>query len=82
MEGSRMTFGWHFPAGAEGDPRAPYNQRDKDLTCAECGHEMEDHDAVTDEDGQPCMMTDCDCDQYRERGTPDADDLRDMRDDT
>lgn len=30
----RSTFGWDYPAGAEHDPNAPYNQRDED--CPKC----------------------------------------------
>lgn len=31
-------FGYHYPAGAESDPRAPWNQRDIEA-CDECGGE-------------------------------------------
>jgi hypothetical protein len=58
-------MGWHYPAGAEGDPNAPYNQDDEDFTCV-CGHEMDDHDAVMDDEAQPCAIAGCDCEQYRE----------------
>lgn len=26
---SRSVFGWHYPPGAESDPRAPWNQEDE-----------------------------------------------------
>jgi hypothetical protein len=28
---SRNPFGWDYPAGAEDDPRAPYNQRSDEM---------------------------------------------------
>jgi hypothetical protein len=34
----RGVFGWHYPAGAEHDPRAPWNQVDE-FECVEC-HEF------------------------------------------
>lgn len=30
------VFGWDYPAGAEHDPRAPWNQREPE-DCRECG---------------------------------------------
>jgi hypothetical protein len=43
------VFGWHYPAGAEHDPRAPWNEVPMEVYCAECGH-------ITDEldEGEPC----------------------------
>lgn len=39
------AFGWDYPAGAENDPRAPWNQPD----CLQCGDTGQ-----TSEDGEPC----------------------------
>ncbi len=38
---SRNIFGWHYPPGAEFDPRAPWNQPDQ-MTCWECGEDLPD----------------------------------------
>jgi len=35
---SRNPFGWDYPAGAEHDPYAPWNQEDPE-DCPECGSE-------------------------------------------
>ncbi len=41
MSGSRKSpFGWDYPAGAEDDPRAPYNQN-YDKVCEVCGLPVE-----------------------------------------
>ena len=38
-----MTFGWNYPAGAENDSRAPWNQPDApDCICDECDTEAEE----------------------------------------
>lgn len=44
---SRSPFGYWYPAGAENDPNAPYNQQGGDGECAECGEK------TSDEDGAP-----------------------------
>ena len=48
-------FGWDYPAGAENDPRAPWNQPDQPQ-CEICGIEYQefDDDGIADE-------TSCDC---------------------
>lgn len=48
---ARSPFGWSYPAGAEHDPNAPYNQPDLPEECPTCGEpNMEDgeptHDGV------------------------------------
>lgn len=35
-----MSGGWHYPAGAEHDPRAHWNQ--KSARCEDCGDDAED----------------------------------------
>lgn len=62
-DGSRV-FGWDYPAGAENDPRAPWNQVDPkcercglvedDCTCKPCrkcgrdGQYLDEHDLCED----------------------------------
>ena len=56
-------FGWSCPAGAEFDPRAPWNQFDEDrVKCCECS-EMTEQDEIASmhADGE-CICFDC---QYR-----------------
>lgn len=36
----RNPYGWHYPPGAEFDPRAPYNE--KPQTCRRCREEYYD----------------------------------------
>jgi hypothetical protein len=36
----RNPLGWHYPAGAEYDPCAPYNE--KPQICANCGNDFSD----------------------------------------
>ena len=42
-------FGWDYPAGAENDPRAPWNQDDDD-GCEDCGLLPDDCDCDEDID--------------------------------
>ncbi|MFU8817397.1 MAG: hypothetical protein ACNA7W_18780 [Pseudomonadales bacterium] len=43
------AFGWDYPAGAEFDPAAPWNQHDAD-ECTQCGADVEEGD-----DNDPCQ---------------------------
>jgi len=43
---ARSVFGWHYPAGAEHDPNAPWNQPIP--KCEECKHDADD-----------CVCVDC-----------------------
>ncbi len=45
-------LGWDYPAGAENDPRAPWNQRDAEL-CERCdgSGKMDDGEACHECDG-------------------------------
>jgi hypothetical protein len=51
-------FGWDYPAGAENDPDAPWNQRDDAKYDGETRQEMRDRiaeekaDAARDEEGE------------------------------
>lgn len=65
-------FGYHYPAGAESDPRAPWNQRDVEacdscdgtgrVSCTDCrGEDCQKCDA---EGFNPC----CDCNGTGEEG--------------
>lgn len=55
------VFGWHYPAGAENDPRAPWNTPDAlPCRCDECDFESHDFDhgdacvqPVLNDDGEP-----------------------------
>ena len=42
-------FGWAYPAGAEHDPRAPWNAVEVEVYCSECGHVTYDLEV-----GDPC----------------------------
>lgn len=58
---SRSIFGWNYPAGAENDPRAPWNQVDP--PCEVCGKHTDDCICPTcdvcGETGRPeCYRTD------------------------
>jgi len=57
---ARSPFGWDYPAGAENDPNAPYNQRDvpihsHDFGCPEC----EGTNLCATEDVDPCGCNSC-----------------------
>lgn len=41
---ARNPFGWSYPAGAENDPLAPYNQPDELEECPICGEPNSDDD--------------------------------------
>lgn len=47
---SRSPFGWHYPAGAENDPNAPWNLPDADepVKCKTCKRTLDEVD------GNPC----------------------------
>ncbi len=45
------TFGWSYPAGAEHDPRAPWNYRAK--RCQGCGEHEDDCECE-----EPVFLTD------------------------
>jgi hypothetical protein len=47
-------FGWGYPAGAENDPRAPYNQPDLPDVCPQCGKDNRDDDGGSLYDGVFC----------------------------
>jgi hypothetical protein len=44
IRSTRRPFGWDYPAGAEHDPNAPYNQPDIPDECPECGEPNYDED--------------------------------------
>jgi len=44
---SKNPFGWGYPAGAENDPNAPWNEPEMPEECPMCG------EPNTDEDGEP-----------------------------
>ena len=48
------AFGWNYPAGAEHDPRAPYNQHEPD-PCERC-----DGTGLIADEGGLCNCPDCD----------------------
>lgn len=57
---NNSVFGWNYPAGAEFDPNAPWNQPDTPpCQCDECDDVSND-----DFDGAECGM--CDTGTYRE----------------
>jgi len=68
---SRNPFGWSYPAGAEHDPNAPYNQPDLPDECPQCGEPNYDEDGDPLHDGIFCSK-ECE-DVYME---PDPPDLR------
>jgi len=76
---SRSPFGWSYPAGAEHDPAAPYNQTDSP-ECPHCGS----HDTVLDSADstyEDWACYECESTWYVQVG-PDPDDARDAaRDD-
>ena len=41
------VYGWDYPAGAEHDPRAPWNQHD-DNVCPACGDDLDDDEELED----------------------------------
>ena len=51
---ARSPFGWAYPAGAEHDPAAPYNQVDPPDECPECGEPNTDDDGDQLHDGVFC----------------------------
>ena len=43
MSRNKGPFGWDYPAGAEDDPRAPYNQiYEEEEGCGRCGLPVEE----------------------------------------
>ena len=58
------VFGWHYPAGAEHDPRAPWNQDEDEIACWGCGKPAEDEQV-----GDICE----DCDEPFKIVEPDED---------
>jgi hypothetical protein len=59
----RNPFGWAYPAGAENDPRAPYNQPYPEV-CEHCDSEI-------DVDGCNCVYCE-DCDERIPEDTEDG----------
>jgi len=49
------VFGWNYPAGAENDPAAPWNQKDAE-ECREC----EGHGTKINHDGSDGVCPVCD----------------------
>jgi len=46
----RSVFGWHYPAGAENDPNAPWNQPDEsEMDECECGNMKHEEASYCDE---------------------------------
>ena len=43
---SRDVFGWDYPAGAENDPNAPFNQPEALEECTECGFPPDDDEQI------------------------------------
>lgn len=60
---SRNPFGWSYPAGAENDPNAPYNQVDLPDTCPWCGGDNSKPEPGADE---PFCSLECQ-DKYEAR---------------
>jgi hypothetical protein len=54
---TRHPFGWNYPAGAENDPRAPWNQVDE--KCEECGLVLDDCTCVVCEECGEINNPDC-----------------------
>lgn len=54
----RNTFGWSYPAGAEHDPNAPWNQPDLPEECPTCRKSSTDEDGDALHDGVFCSL-DC-----------------------
>lgn len=53
------AFGWSYPAGAENDPNAPWNQGDAPrVACTQCDFESEECDGLVDGDPCPQVYTD------------------------
>lgn len=50
----RDVFGWGYPAGAEHDPSAPWNQPDLPDECPKCGKPNRDDDDRELHDGVFC----------------------------
>ncbi len=74
-------FGYHYPAGAEHDPRAPWNQREIS-PCSECRGEGESPCEVCKGMGVDGMCPNCEhgtvkcghCDGTGDEPPPDRDD--------
>ena len=58
---ARDPFGWAYPAGAEHDPAAPYNQPDLPEECPTCGKPNHADDGSPHHDGVFCTP-DCERD--------------------
>lgn len=54
----KHPLGWDYPAGAEHDPNAPYNQTDDVPECSECGCEGGDGYSEEPFKCARCEMTD------------------------
>jgi hypothetical protein len=54
---SKHPFGWDLPAGAETDPRAPWNQKDPP-ECVSCGDEA-DRTGCRNHAGPVCAACSC-----------------------
>lgn len=66
---NNKVFGWNYPAGAEHDPRAPWNQDNREVPawrCPNCGKQ----DSVTPDDwdaeAKPVVPICEECDEYME----------------
>ncbi len=51
---SRHPLGWSYPAGAENDPNAPWNQRELPDCCPVCGEPNTNEDGSDIHDGIYC----------------------------
>ena len=65
------AMGWHYPAGAEGDPNAPYNQ--EEIGPCDCGHPYDDHEECG---AGACLISDCDCTSFVEMEPEDEEEDR------
>jgi hypothetical protein len=54
---ARSPFGWDYPAGAEHDPNAPWNQPDLPDECPTCRKPNYDDDGEPLHDGVFCSQT-------------------------
>lgn len=63
----KNPFGWNYPAGAEHDPRAPWNQIDREIPVWKCPGCGKQETCVGDWDGESYSGPICEeCDEYME----------------
>ena len=66
-----IDFGWDLPPGVT-QSMCEANIMDENTPCG-CGHILSDH--KDDDEGEPCMVDDCECKEFTDDWEPDCDSM-------